>query len=68
MIFFCGGVLIHRVRLAGGPHADTRGPTPEQDAEPRLREPHLQIPGADADLTGARSSRRRTETRRGTYY
>ncbi|CAB1452852.1 unnamed protein product [Pleuronectes platessa] len=29
------------------------GAPPQQDAEPRLREPHLQIPGADADLTGA---------------
>lgn len=45
--------LIVVSRLTGGPHADPGRPTPEQDAEPRLRKPHLQIPGADADLTAA---------------
>lgn len=36
--------------FTGGPYADTRGTPPEQDAESWIRKPHLQIPGADADL------------------
>lgn len=37
----------------GWPNAVTGGTPSQQDAEPRLWKPHLQIPGANADLSGA---------------
>lgn len=36
--------------VSGWPYAKSRRTSPEQDAEPWLWKPHLQIPGADADL------------------
>lgn len=35
----------------GRPDAHPRRASPEQDAEPWLRKPNVQIPGADADLS-----------------
>lgn len=47
LFFFCRGISVDNQTLvfpaAGRPHANPRRTTAQQNAKPRLREPHLQI-------------------------